>query len=80
MTVGLLAVSVLLIAVNGFFVAAEFALLASRVTRLEPMAEGGDDAGASAALEAVQDLHRSSSALSLESPWRLWVLAMWPSL
>ena len=56
MTVGLLAVSVLLIVVNGFFVAAEFALLASRVTRLEPMAEGGDDAGASAALEAVQDL------------------------
>ena len=56
MTVGLLVVSVLLIAVNGFFVAAEFALLASRVTRLEPMAEGGDDAGASAALEAVQDL------------------------
>ena len=56
MTVGLLAVSVLLIAVNGFFVAAEFALLVSRVTRLEPMAENGDDAGASAALEAVQDL------------------------
>ena len=56
MTVGLLAVSVLLIVVNGFFVAAEFALLASRVTRLEPMAENGDDAGASAALEAVQDL------------------------
>ena len=56
MTVGLLIVSVVLIAVNGFFVAAEFALLASRVTRLEPMAEGGDDSGASAALEAVQDL------------------------
>lgn len=56
MTFGLLAVSVLLIVVNGFFVAAEFALLASRVTRLEPMAENGDDAGASAALEAVQDL------------------------
>ena len=56
MTVGLLTVSVLLIVVNGFFVAAEFALLASRVTRLEPMAENGDDAGASAALEAVQDL------------------------
>ena len=56
MTVGLLLVSVLLIAANGFFVAAEFALLASRATRLEPMAEGGDDAGAAAALEAVQDL------------------------
>ena len=56
MTLGLLFVSVLLIFVNGFFVAVEFALLASRAARLEPMAEAGDDAGASAALDAVQDL------------------------
>ena len=56
MTIGLLLVAVLLVAVNGFFVAAEFALLASRAARLQPMAEGGDDAGAAAALDAVQDL------------------------
>lgn len=56
MTIGLLLVAVLLVLVNGFFVAAEFALLASRAARLQPMAERGDDAGATAALEAVQDL------------------------
>ncbi|MCQ3814714.1 MAG: hemolysin family protein [Acidimicrobiia bacterium] len=56
MTAGLLFVTVLLIFVNGFFVAVEFALLASRAARLERMAESGADTGASAALDAVQDL------------------------
>ena len=51
----LLAAFGLLIA-NAFFVAVEFALLASRVTRLEPMAEDGDDRRAAVALDAIRDL------------------------
>jgi len=50
----LLAALLLLIA-NAFFVAIEFALLASRVTRLEPMAEG-DDERAKLALASIRDL------------------------
>ena len=56
MTAGLLLVTVLLLVVNGFFVAVEFALLASRASRLQLMVSAGDDPGASAALEAVRDL------------------------
>lgn len=51
----LLAALGLLIA-NAFFVAVEFALLASRVTRLEPMAEDGSDKRAALALESIRDL------------------------
>ncbi len=56
MTAGLLVVTALLLIVNGFFVAVEFALLASRASRLQPMAAAGDDPGAAAALEAIRDL------------------------
>jgi CBS domain containing-hemolysin-like protein len=56
MTAGFLVTAVLLLVANGFFVAVEFALLASRVSRLEPMADRTDDARAAAALEAVRDL------------------------
>ena len=42
MSVGALVVIVALLAVNGFFVAVEFALLGSRRSRLEPRAEAGD--------------------------------------
>jgi CBS domain containing-hemolysin-like protein len=45
-----------LLAANAFFVAVEFALLASRVTRLEPMAEDGTDRRAALALESIRDL------------------------
>lgn len=51
----LLAALGLLIA-NAFFVAVEFALLASRVARLEPMAEDGSDKRAAVALESIRDL------------------------
>ncbi len=56
MTAGFLIAAVLLLFANGFFVAVEFALLASRVSRLQPMAEDGDDPGAVAALDAVRDI------------------------
>lgn len=56
MTAGFLVAAVVLLLANGFFVAVEFALLASRVSRLAPMVEDGDDPGAAAALEAVRDL------------------------
>ncbi len=56
MTAGFLIAAVLLLIANAFFVAIEFALLASRVARLEPMAESGDDERAAIALEAVRDL------------------------
>ena len=56
MTAGFLVAAVLLLAANAFFVAVEFALLASRASRLQPMADDGDDRGAVAALDAVRDL------------------------
>lgn len=56
MTAGFLVAAVLLLIANGFFVAVEFALLASRASRLQPMVKDGTDAGAAAALEAVRDL------------------------
>jgi CBS domain containing-hemolysin-like protein len=46
---------VVLLAVNGFFVALEFALLGSRQSRLEPLAEAGDKA-AQRSLDAMRDL------------------------
>lgn len=46
---------VVLLAVNGFFVALEFALLGSRRSRLEPLAEAGDKA-AQRGLDAMRDL------------------------
>ena len=55
MTAGFLLTAFLLLVANAFFVAVECALLASRTTRLEPMADG-DDRRAAVALEAVRDL------------------------
>jgi CBS domain containing-hemolysin-like protein len=46
---------VVLLGVNGFFVALEFALLGSRRSRLEPMAAAGDKA-AQRSLDAMSDL------------------------
>jgi len=56
MTAGFLIAAVLLLAANGFFVAIEFALLASRASRLQPLVDGRDDPGAEAALDAVRDI------------------------
>ena len=56
MTGWFLLAALLLLIANAFFVAVEFALLASRVTRLEPMAEEDDDARAKIALASIRDL------------------------
>jgi CBS domain containing-hemolysin-like protein len=60
---GLLAVVVLVLA-NAFFVAAEFALVGARRTRLDEMARGGDGK-ARLARRAVQSLDRYISATQL---------------
>jgi CBS domain containing-hemolysin-like protein len=54
----------LLIAVNGFFVAAEFALVAIRRTRVEELVNQ-KAAGAASLLHAVSDLNRSVAACQL---------------
>lgn len=64
MTVWLLLLSVVLVAVNAFFVAVEFALIGSRATRLEPLADN-DAAGASAALSAIRDLQAQLAGAQL---------------
>ena len=56
MTAALLALSVVLLLANAFFVAVEFALVASRRSALEPMAEAGDRR-ARRSLAAVEDLN-----------------------
>ena len=56
MTGWALVAALVLLAVNAFFVAVEFALVASRRTRLETMAEGGS-ARARIALRQMQDLN-----------------------
>lgn len=55
MNVGALLVAVLLLVANAFFVAVEFALVASRRTKLESMADEGH-AGARRALGSITDL------------------------
>jgi CBS domain containing-hemolysin-like protein len=65
MTAGFLVAAVFLLIANGFFVAIEFALLASRVSRLQPMAKDGTDAGAAAALDAVRDLQAQLAGAQL---------------
>ncbi len=55
MTVWPFVAIVVLLAVNAFFVAFEFALLGSRRSRLEPLAEAGDKA-AQRSLDAMRDL------------------------
>ena len=54
----------LLVGANAFFVAAEFALVAARRTRVEAMARGGDSK-ARAALQAIQSLDRYISGTQL---------------
>lgn len=60
---GLLAIP-LLVAVNGFFVAAEFALVAVRRTRVEELVNLGR-VGAASLLHAVTDLNRSVAGCQL---------------
>ncbi|MDZ7674137.1 MAG: hemolysin family protein [Acidimicrobiales bacterium] len=55
MNVTALLATVLLLAANAFFVAVEFALVASRRAKLEPMADDGH-AGARRALDSISDL------------------------
>lgn len=55
MNIGALVATVALLAANGFFVAVEFALVASRRTKLESMAEEGQK-GARRALDSIADL------------------------
>ena len=60
---GLLAIPVLVV-LNGYFVAAEFALVAVRKTRVEELVNQGR-AGAGALMAAVADLNRSVAACQL---------------
>ena len=60
---GLVAIP-LLIAVNGFFVAAEFALVAVRKTRVEELVNLGRS-GAKSLLDAIKNLNRSVAACQL---------------
>jgi CBS domain containing-hemolysin-like protein len=60
---GLLSIP-LLVALNGLFVAAEFALVATRKTRVEEMTRQGKN-GAKAVAEAVANLDRSIAATQL---------------
>lgn len=53
-----------LLAVNGFFVALEFALVGSRSSRLEPLADGGDRS-AVRALAAMRDLNAQLAGAQL---------------
>jgi CBS domain containing-hemolysin-like protein len=62
--IGRLLAIVVLLLFNGFFVAAEFALVRSRRTRLDAMARGGD-AKARLALRATDNLPRLLSASQL---------------
>src|SRR5882762_9851864 len=55
---------VLLVAANAFFVAAEFALVAARRTRIEAMVRRGD-AKAKTVQRALRDLYRQLSAAQL---------------
>ncbi|HXV05966.1 MAG TPA: hemolysin family protein [Solirubrobacterales bacterium] len=61
MSVLLLVLLFLLVAVNGFFVAAEFALVRSRRGRLEQLAKEGE-AGAEAVIEQLERIDESLSA------------------
>ncbi len=61
---GLLAVGVVLIAANGFFVAMEFALLAARRSRIEDAAEEGRF-GAASALAGMRSLNVQLAACQL---------------
>src|SRR6478609_274268 len=64
MSVLLLVLLLLLIAVNGFFVAAEFALVRSRRGKIEQLAEEGE-AGADAVVEQLDKIDESLSACQI---------------
>jgi CBS domain containing-hemolysin-like protein len=64
MSVSALVVTALLLAANAFFVAVEFALVASRRTKLASMADQGHR-GAARALQSVQDLSRQLAGAQL---------------
>src|SRR3954471_3223543 len=64
MSVLLLVLLMLLIAINGFFVAAEFALVRSRRGKLEQAAEEGE-AGAEAVVEQLDRIDKSRSACQI---------------
>src|ERR1700694_1457397 len=55
---------IMLVAANAFFVAAEFALVAARRTRIDALARGGDRK-AKTGQKALQDLYRQLSAAQL---------------
>src|SRR5947207_6284457 len=55
---------IVLVAVNAFFVAAEFALVATRRTRIEALVRRGDRK-AKTVQKALQDLYRQLSAAQL---------------
>jgi CBS domain containing-hemolysin-like protein len=61
MSILLLALLLLLIAINGFFVAAEFALVRSRRGKIEQLAEEGES-GAEAVVEQLDKIDESLSA------------------
>src|SRR3546814_13028445 len=62
-----LSLALVLLLANGFFVAAEFALLASRRTKLESMAEAGN-ARARLALGSLSDLNHQLAGAQLGIP------------
>ena len=64
MSVLLLVLLLLLIAVNGFFVAAEFALVRSRRGKIEQLAEEGEP-GAEAVVEQLDKIDESLSACQI---------------
>ncbi|HEX9526751.1 MAG TPA: CNNM domain-containing protein, partial [Streptosporangiaceae bacterium] len=64
MTALLLIAVLVLVLINGFFVAAEFALVRARRTRVEQMAEDGLS-GSRAALEELDDITEYLSACQL---------------
>src|SRR6478672_12180264 len=64
MTVLLLVLLLVLIAVNGFFVAAEFALVRSRRGKIEQLAAEGE-AGAEAVVEQLDKIDESLSACQI---------------
>src|SRR5690242_21545934 len=64
MTVLLLLAVIVLVLINGFFVAAEFALVRSRKAHLEQLAEEGRR-GAAAAAKIMDDLSRYLSAVQV---------------
>src|SRR6476646_7767435 len=61
MSVLLLVLLLVLVAVNGFFVAAEFALVRSRRGKLEQLADEGE-AGAEAVVNQLDEIDESRSA------------------